>query len=101
VLFYRGILLKRGVGFWKKMPIKRGCVGNFLLRKYFSEEKSPELSQVGRPSTAHPCRGWEGGQVESTEYKNRDHKYFNFHSFRCYTPYKNNTNITNFLHFLR
>jgi hypothetical protein len=48
------------------MPIKRGMLEIFCKENHFSEEKSPELSQVGRPSTALPCRGWEGGQ-----YKNR------------------------------
>jgi hypothetical protein len=44
-----------------KCPKMRG-IGDFFIKKiYFSEEKSPELSQVGRPSTAHPCRGWRGG----------------------------------------
>jgi hypothetical protein len=45
----------------RKYSIKEGVFGDFFYKKkYFSEEKSPGLSQVGRPSTAHLCRGWRG-----------------------------------------
>jgi hypothetical protein len=47
----------------EKNAHKEGFWRFFYKKKYFSEEKSPGLSQVGRPSTAHPCRGWMGGQI--------------------------------------
>jgi hypothetical protein len=47
--------------FMRKYSIIEGILEIFCKENHFSEEKSPELSQVGRPSTAHPCRGWMGG----------------------------------------
>jgi hypothetical protein len=44
-----------------KYSDREGILEIFCKENHFSGEKSPGLSQVGRPSTAHPCRGWRGG----------------------------------------
>jgi hypothetical protein len=67
---------------WEKMYRNIGFGYFFYKKNHFSEEKSPELSQVGRPSTALPCRGWRGGfeNLRLSELVRRNFKvfYFNF-----------------------
>jgi hypothetical protein len=67
-VFLYGEILNKERNSGKKYPLIGGVWEIFCKENHFSEEKSPELSQVGRPSTAHPCRGWRGGFEQTTQY---------------------------------
>jgi hypothetical protein len=51
----------------EKYHYREGILEIFCKENYFSEEKSHELSQVGRPSTAHLSH--KGGGIRTVSHK--------------------------------
>jgi hypothetical protein len=80
VFLYRSSPFIRGI-LRKNTHIEGGVLEIFCKENHFSEEKSHELSQVGRALTTHLCRLWEGGQIKTHNKEVRNDFNFNWRPY--------------------